>query len=88
MSIVTIKAQESYHFNQLDSLQSIMSKKVLVIVTTKWCNYCKALDAVIAKDANLKQLINNQYHLIKLDAEEKNTITYKHVRFKFNAKLG
>lgn len=72
ISSFVIKAQESYHFNQLDSLQGIKSKRVLVIVTTKWCNYCKASEEVIANDIKLKQLINDQYYLIKLDVEEKN----------------
>jgi thioredoxin-related protein len=88
ISSFVIKAQESYHFNQLDSLQGIKSKRVLVIVTTKWCNYCKALEEVIANDIKLKHLINDQYYLIKLDAEEKKAIKYKDVRFEFNAKLG
>lgn len=88
MSILTIKAQESYHFNQLDSLQNANSKRVLIIVGTKWCDYCKALETVIAKDAKLKKLINDQYYLMKLDAEENKAITYQGVRFEFNAKLG
>lgn len=88
MSIVTIKAQESYHFNQLDSLQNVKPKRVLIIVGTNWCKYCKALETVIAKDAKLKQLINDQYYLIKLNAEENKAITYQGVRFEFNAKLG
>lgn len=88
MSIVTIKAQESYHFNQLDSLQNVKSKKVLIMVGTNWCKYCKALETVIAKDAKLKQLINDQYYLIKLNAEENKAITYQGFRFEFNAKLG
>ena len=88
ISILTIKAQESYHFNQLDSLQSIKRKKKLIIVGTNWCNYCKALETIIAKDTKLKQLINDQYYLIKLDAEEKKEITYQDFKFQFNSKLG
>lgn len=88
LSFSVIKAQKTYHFNQLDSLQNANPKRVLIIVGTKWCNYCKALETVIAKDAKLKKLINDQYHLIKLDAEENKAITYQRYRFEFNTKLG
>jgi thioredoxin-related protein len=82
------KAQKYYSFSQLDSLQKIEKKNVVVFVSTNWCNYCKIMEQKVFKKPKIAQQLSNSYHLIKLDAEDKNAIFYRGQNFKYNASLG
>ncbi|TKC10625.1 thioredoxin family protein [Pedobacter polaris] len=87
--ISTAKAQQQiYNFNQIDSLQKIKIKKLLVFVYTNWCSYCKAMDEVVFKDKNVVPLLNEQYYFVKLNAEEKQSFTYQNKQFIFNQTSG
>lgn len=83
-----IKAQQYYNFNQLDSLQKVKEKKVLVFVHTDWCSYCKGMEEVVFKDRAIVSILAETYYLIKLNAEEKQPIIYQNRKFIFKPNLG
>lgn len=83
-----VKAQESYSFNQLDSLQNLKKKNVVVFVSTNWCSFCKTMDQVVFKDAEVAKLLEQKYYFIRLNAEDKNLIAYRNHKFVFNYSLG
>lgn len=84
----SVKAQQYYSFNQLDSLQKVKEKKVLIFVHTDWCSYCKGMEEVVFKDTAIVSLLAGPYYLIKLNAEEKQPIVYRNRKFIFNPSLG
>jgi thioredoxin-related protein len=86
--VSTAKAQQVYNFNQLDSLQKIENRKVLVFVYTNWCSYCKVMDQFVFKDIKVIHLLNEQYYFVGLNAEEKQPIIYQNKRFIFKQTLG
>lgn len=51
-------------------------KKVLVDVYTDWCKWCKKMDEVTYKDAKVKEYLEKNFVLIKLNAEGSEAITY------------
>ncbi|WP_161805894.1 thioredoxin family protein [Pedobacter sp. Hv1] len=84
-----VKAQQTaIHFNQLDSLQKLKPKPVFVFIHTNWCSYCKAMDEVVFKDKTVAKLLRDEYYFVRLDAEEKSTITYANQKFEFKANKG
>lgn len=86
--VSTVKAQQYYSFNQLDSLQKVKEKKVLVFVYTNWCIYCKAMEEVVFNDRDIAHLLDEKYYLIRLNAEEKQPVIYQDSTFVFNSSLG
>lgn len=59
-------------------------KKILVDVYTNWCGWCKIMDQKTFSNAEVIQLINANYLAVKLNAETKDSLVYKGVKFGFN----
>lgn len=67
----------SYEFEQLDSLQQVESKNVIVFLHTDWCQYCKAMQNTTFKNENIIRSLNTKFYFIKFDGEEKRKVTFK-----------
>lgn len=67
---------KSYSFNQVEVLQSVENKLVVVFVSTVWCQYCKVMENVTFKDKNVMKNLNDNFYFIQLNAEEKTSIRF------------
>lgn len=67
----------------LEKLQQESPKKVLVDVYTDWCRWCKVMDQKTFTDPALKQFLQKEYHLVKLNGEDPSTILFKGQNFSF-----
>ena len=70
-------------FEQLDSLQAIKQKKVVVFIHTDWCKYCLQMSNTTFKNDSIISLLNDHFYFVDLDAETKNDIKYKGYAFKY-----
>lgn len=52
-------------------------KKYIVDVYTEWCGWCKVMDKKTFTDAGVQEYLNENFHMIKFDAEQKDAITFK-----------
>lgn len=52
-------------------------KKILVDVYTDWCGWCKKMDRDVYANSKIVDYLGNRYIVIKLNAESKDTITYR-----------
>lgn len=60
-------------------------RKVIVDVYTDWCGWCKRMDQTTFSNPVIAEYINQNYYAVKLDAEQKDSITFKDHTFKFVA---
>jgi thioredoxin-related protein len=83
----TLSAQELQwtSINDLEVAVSQSPKKVLIYVTTSWCGWCKKMKQTTFTDTVLIDYLNKNFHLVKLNGEEKDTLTFKGFEFKFVA---
>ena len=58
-------------------------RKILIDVYTDWCGWCKKMDATTFKDKETVEYLNQKFYCVKLDGEEKDTLTFKGVEFNF-----
>ncbi|KAA3642584.1 MAG: DUF255 domain-containing protein [Bacteroidetes bacterium] len=49
-------------------------KKFLIDVWTTWCGWCKKMDATTFQDPKIIELINKNFHPVKLNAERKDSV--------------
>lgn len=56
-------------------------KKIFIDVYTSWCSWCKVMDKKTFSDSLVATYMNENFYCVKLDAEQKDTINYKGVKF-------
>ncbi len=72
-----------YKFEQIDSLQKIEKKIVVVFIHTNWCRYCEAMKHTTFKNRHIINTLNNNFYFINFDAEEKRNITFNNNTFQY-----
>ncbi len=59
------------------NLAKTSHKKILVDVYTDWCSWCKKMDSDVYTDKEVVSRLNEQFILVKLNAESANRLSYK-----------
>lgn len=70
-------------FEEAVELNKKDPKPVLIDVYTDWCGWCKKMDKTTYQNDLLVKYINENFHAVKLDGEEKKDIVFKDHTFKF-----
>ena len=80
----TIYAQERkekevlniFTFEEVEEIHQQIPKPILVFLYTDWCKICFGMKKTTFKNRKVIQLINEKFYFIKLNAEEKQDITF------------
>ena len=72
-------------FEDALALSTKEPKKIFLDIYTGWCGWCKKMDASTFKDPKVVSYMNKNFYAVKLDAETKDTITYKEKNYTFVA---
>lgn len=66
------------------------NKKILVDVYTDWCKWCKVMDEKTFNNVGMKSHLEDNYHLVKFNAEQKEEVIFngKSYNFVANGKRG
>ncbi len=59
------------------------TKKVFIDVYTDWCGWCKVMDKKTFNHPEVAKYMTEKFHMVKLDAEQKEDIEFKGTTFKF-----
>ena len=81
-----IKTIETKQWTTLDNAIELSrkdKKKILVDVYTDWCKWCKVMDEKTFKNKEIKSYLEDNYHLVKFNAEQKEEITFKGKSYTF-----
>lgn len=60
-------------------------KKIFIKVYTKWCGWCKKMDASTFKDPEVIAYLNENFYAVSLDAESADNIIFRNKVFKYDA---
>ena len=74
---------KTVRFEQIDSLQKIEKRNVVVFIHTDWCNYCQTMKNTTFKNDSIIHKLNNQFYFIDFLAEEKRNIVFNGRTFKY-----
>jgi thioredoxin-related protein len=74
---------KSSTFEDIDSLQQIQKRKIIVFIHTDWCQFCQRMKQTTFKNKEIIDKLNSDFYFIDLNAEEKRVITFNNQAFKF-----
>lgn len=89
ISLIVLTAQlscaqvKSWRFDQLDSLQKVEARDVMVFLTADWCKYCKTMERKVFSDQSVGEKINDDYWFIQFNGESQETITFRGEEYNF-----
>lgn len=72
-------------FEKAIELNKANPKPILIDVYTDWCTWCHKMDASTYNEEAIVSYINQNFYAVKLNAEQKEDITYKDQTFKYVA---
>ncbi|GAA5222280.1 thioredoxin family protein [Membranihabitans marinus] len=59
------------------------NKLIFIDVYTDWCGWCKVMDQKTFTDPGVQKFMNENFHMVKLDAEQKESIEFKGKSFEW-----
>ncbi len=74
---------KTVQFEQIDSLQKIEKRNVVVFIHTDWCKYCQTMLNTTFKNDSITHKLSNQFYFIDLNAEQKKDIVINGRTFKY-----
>lgn len=77
------KKDVAISFESLSDSLAKDPKPILIHVYTDWCTYCMMQENGIKKSAELSSLLGKELYYLKLNAENKETISFNHERYHF-----
>ena len=84
---LNIKAQEINWLTWEEAVQRSLTdanpKKMFVDVYTDWCGWCKKMDKDTFQNPQVSAYMQENFYMVKLDAEGKDPIEYQGKTFKF-----
>ncbi len=63
-------------FGALEDSLLVRPKKVFLDFYADWCEYCKKMDRVAFRDPKVVDLLNAEYHAVRMDVETTDTIAF------------
>ncbi len=69
--------------DQASALENIEGKKFLVDVYTDWCGWCKVMDKKTFDNIDVKNYLQDNYHLVKFNAEQTDPIQFKGKKYEW-----
>lgn len=74
-------------WEEAQELSKQEKRKIILDVYKEWCYWCKKMDSVTFKDPHIAQYLNDNYYVVKFDAEQKGDLIYKDKVYKY-VKIG
>lgn len=58
-------------------------KKIFIDIYTDWCSWCKKMDRDVFSDSTVAAYMNENFYCVKFNAETRDTIYYRDVKFHY-----
>lgn len=70
-------------WERIENVLEVAERPIMIDMYTDWCGWCKRMDATTFKDPAVSAYVNETFHAVKFDAEQKDSIVFKEYVYKF-----
>jgi thioredoxin-related protein len=70
-------------FEEINALQQIQKRKIIVFIHTDWCQFCQLMKQTTFKNQEIIEKLNSDFYFVDFNAEEKRDITFNKQTFKY-----
>jgi thioredoxin-related protein len=77
-----------YTIEEAEKLAKELPRPIFVDTYTDWCSWCKKLDNETFAHPVIVDILNTKYYAVKFNAEGKEEVTFKGMKFKNDGKYG
>ncbi|HEV8080263.1 MAG TPA: DUF255 domain-containing protein [Chitinophagaceae bacterium] len=74
------------NFGDISAKVKEQSKPVIIDLYTDWCHWCKVMDKKTYGNSKVIEYINEHFYSARINAETKDTISWKNKLYKYNDK--
>ncbi len=75
----------TFNFEQIDSLQAIQKRKIVVFIYADWCKFCHVMKNTTFKYKEVIEELNSDFYFISFNAEEKQKIIFNNRIFDYKS---
>lgn len=79
----SIQNGSKIEWEQIGPVLNEPKQLIMVDMYTEWCGWCKRMDATTFKDSAVVEYLNEHFHTVKFDAEQKEEIVFKGHVYKY-----
>jgi thioredoxin-related protein len=79
---------KEYNFEEIDSLQQLDKKRIVVFLNTDWCTYCQMMKSTTFKNDKVANALNKNFYFIDFNAENKRDVIFRGAIFKYKTTSG
>lgn len=72
-------------FEELESLQLLEKRPVVVFIYTDWCSYCLAMESTTLNDPEIIEKLNSSFYFIAFNAENETEVRFRGTTFRFQS---
>lgn len=65
-------------------MMRVEKRAVIVFIHTSWCKFCERFQATTLKSKKVKELLNEDFYFLDINAESKFDIVFRGHRFKYD----
>lgn len=65
-----------FTFSEVEKMHKQNPKPIVVFISTDWCKICHGMKATTLENNEVVKLLNRKFYFIKLNGEEKESITF------------
>ena len=93
LSIISLNAQQQgkvkwYTLEEAEKLAMANPKPIFVDTYTDWCSWCKRLETETFSNPVIAEILNTRFYPVKFNAESKDEITFRGMKFVNDGKYG
>jgi len=70
-------------WQRIEDVLGVAQQPIMIDMYTEWCGWCKRMDATTFKDPVVADYVNETFHAVKFDAEQKDSIVFKEYVYKY-----